>query len=317
MKRLFLTLPLVLVFVTSGCTIPGTSINIPFLPDIFGSSQIQYTDDIIIIRNLQVTPAATVNEKQPLTVYADIQNIGKPGMANTKTVSIIMYDYCSNLFQTPTAQCSGGAQAEAGIGCKIDLLPQETKTVRWQLTPNNINLATSCTLKLRAAYEHETETVTQMTFIDAQELAAKIRRGESWQRQGTSVIGEGPVKPYLSVEGQQPVSDDTQGSISLKVKNVGHGFVINSKVSDGNLNVPESQGLTVKCGDQTTTGGKIDIPPNYRILIGAESSPLLCTVTADKNEIALEQTFDLSAKIKYAYEFRAETKVTIQPVIEM
>lgn len=310
MKRLLLLMPVILVLLTSGCTIPGTGINIPFIPDLFGQQTIEYTDDIVIIRNLQVTPSTTINEDQTLNVYADVQSLEKAGR-QTISVDVEMYDYCTNLFQgiaedKTHAECPDTPAEKDKLKCTITLLPQETKTVKWVLKPdkNIIDLTSMCNLKIKAGYAYETKTITQITYINSQELAAKIRRGESWQIQGTSVIGEGPVKPYLKVEDNQPVSAESQASVSLTIKNVGFGYVTGSEVKDYSLDFGNF-GKEENCN----TDG------NYKKLIGKETSPLMCTLKAPEDtSIEIEKTFDLKATISYDYEFRKDVQVTIQPI---
>ncbi len=314
MKRLFLLLPLILVLVTSGCTIPGTDIQIPGIPDIFGSQVTESRDDIIIIKNLQVTPATTISSGQTLLVYADVQSL-ESTIGEKIKVDVEMYDYCTNLFESVTPNCPSGEE-KTEKGCNIELMPQEIKTIKWTLVPNkdNIKLATSCELKLKAEYDYSTDTVTQITYIDPTELAARIRRGESWRTAGTSSIGEGPVKPYLSVEDQQPVSSELEAQVKLVVKNVGNGYLA---IPEGETEPMLKKDSKIINPENINWKDDCEISDDYRKLIGRETPPLLCTLEAPGSSVGIETTYDIRAEISYRYAFRKSIKINIEPLHEI
>lgn len=306
MKGLLL-LPAVLaaVVLVSGCTIPGTGIEIPWFN---GQQTVEYTDDIIIIKGLEVTPGKDVRPGQALTLYADIQNLEDPrlGGERIEDVRIELYDYCTTLFDSVVL--SETCSRRDGKVCIIDMQPREINTIEWILTPKtDIRLQTPCTLKVKVTYPYETRVVTQITFIDENELNSRVRRGESWKITGSSVIGYGPVKPYLVVESQQPVSEEVGGYTSLTIKNVGYGYVQNSRISE-NVEI-KHENLEMELVKEGGGSCEFQMPIN---LINKQSSPLLCTVKS-RDDIGIEQTYDMEANIKYDYEFRKSIRVTVSP----
>jgi hypothetical protein len=295
---LLLPVALAAVVLASGCTIPGTDIEIP-IPFLGGGQEVvEYKDDIIIIKSLQVTPGTEVKPGQALTLYADIQNIQET-MAGGEKVSatVELYDYCLNMFSVE------GENPET-----IDMQPREISSVEWVLTPKaDIKLKTPCTLKVKVTYHYTTRVVTQITFVDENELNSRVRRGESWRISGSSVIGYGPVKPYLTVESQQPISENVNGFISLTIKNVGNGFVKNSKI--GNDVKIEEEKLKIELAKEGGGGCVFKAPID---LINKQSYPLMCTVKPP-GDISIEQTYDMKAEVEYDYEFRKDIRVTVNP----
>jgi hypothetical protein len=297
-----------LVLAVSGGTIPGTDIVIPWIS---GGSTIDYTNDIIIIKSLQAVPGTTVKAGQTLTLYADIQNVQDPEKAAdeiVKDVKAELYDHCTNLFD----------RVEPNEECRdlFVMSPQEIKQCYWTLTPReDVNLITPCELKVKVSYPHETRTVTSITFIDATELENRIRRGEPWQTGGSTTRGYGPVKVFLDVETQQPVPDSDSGegataSVSMKIRNVGQGYVKDSAIEQGEFIPPYfTGGLWWKDGCDFNYQQINDITGIK--MVRKESTPKFCNVIAP--DVDIEQTYDMNTAVKYSYEFRKSVHVQIEP----
>jgi hypothetical protein len=318
---------LLLVLAVSGCTIPGTDIEIPGIPDFFGGgTQIDYTDDIIVIRNLQVTPGTTVKAGQTLNLYADIQNVQDPEKTSGEDVpvEVELYDHCTSLF--------GDIKVNGNPGTSIELSmsPQEIDTVSWSLTArDDVNLITPCELKVKVTYKYDTGTVTSITFIDDNELQDRIRRGESWRVSGSTTRGSGPVKVYLDVETQQPVSDKTPASISMKIRNDGTGFVKDSQIlkwkNDDDAEsffVPPELSNDVVLEWLPDEGGKDGCDFAYSKdgsaevikVVRKESTPVFCRLgVKDESAVEVEQTYTLNSEVQYTYEFRKSIMVQAEP----
>jgi hypothetical protein len=324
MKRaLALSLLIPLVLAVSGCTIPGTNIEIPWI----NGQTVNYANDIIVIKSLQVTPSTNVKSGQTMTLYADIQNVQDPEKAageKINSVSVELYDHCTNLFKNDVA-----ASLNDECKDKFEMSPQEIKTCHWALIPRDVSLITPCQLKLKVNYEYTTRTVTSITFIDSEELEARIRRGEPWQVSGSTSRGYGPVKAYVEVETQQPVpygdTSKTPASVSVVIKNVGQGYIKGAELdsnlihtrwldADGQL-IVRSQNDGV-CEFPTDTDGKISI-------VRKQTTPLFCKVSPI-GDINVEQTYDMMVIVGdedadfyhnegYEYEFRKSINVQIEP----
>jgi hypothetical protein len=312
---------ILLVLAVSGCTIPGTDITIPWFN---GGGTIDYKDDIIVIKSMQVTPGTTVKAGQTMTLYADIQNTQDPEkVAGMKLpeVSIDLYDYCTNLFTNDPAMTLNDE-----CGGSFEMSPQEIKTCSWTLEPRDVNLITPCQLKIKVTYKYTTQTVTSITFIDADELDARIRRGEPWQISGSTTRGYGPVKAFVEVETQQPVSSETPASISIMIKNVGQGYIKDAAIAkglihtewlnaDGQLAV-KSQNDENECVFPINKDGEVSI-------VRKQTTPLFCKVSP-MGSINVEQTYDMVVIVGdkdadfqqnngYEYEFRKSINVQIEP----
>lgn len=294
-RLLAFALPLIIVALVSGCTIPG-------LEGILGQNTISYENDVIIIKELSVLPAQ-VKAGQPLTVYVDVQNVlpaatmvdGKP--VEIKDINVELYDYCSDLFTPAT-----------GIApIKISLSAQEIVPVTWKLTAkSDIKLETKCQFKVRASYVYSTDALSTVTFMSQAEFDRKMRQGQSTDRRGTLTLGSGPVKPYLEIEGRQPISTSDSAVVTLQIKNVGNGFITSS--GDGKI--------VVKVDSFDFAGLKpsneCDIKAGDIEMIKKESSPKVCSLTANDKQ-SIEKTYNLKMKILYSYEFRKDIWVTINP----
>ena len=309
MQKPLLLIPLACILLISGCTVPGLGIQIPFLPDLFGPPTVEYENDIVVIRNLQAIPAITVKSGQPLTLYADIENLDRPEKNPLTAVSVELFDYCVNLFTIEPRCPAGDGTITTTEGCNFtQFFPKEIKTVSWILTPKDIDLEQQCELKVRVRYPYTTNAVTQISFIDAAELSNRIRRGEPYHISGFEARSEGPVKPYLHVESQQPVSDDSVGQISLQAKNVGFGFVQGSQLAQDAVVAHDKVEL-----DLLPDGGDCRLNATQRKLINKETPPIFCRASYDVPPEIAETTFNLEASVTYAYEFRKSLVVKVVP----
>lgn len=297
MKWIALLLPVLIVSI-SGCTIPG-------LDWLFPGQGVTYEGsiDVIVISSLSPVPA-TVQGGQSTTLYADVQNLQKPGKEPIY-VDVELYDHCENLFKLGDDPKYTGER----------LSPQQVKTFKWRLTAEkDINLKTTCVMKVRVIYTYETNVVTQITFMDKDELESRIRRGETWIiPPAAPTVGEGPVKPYLIVEEQQPISVDPRtpdtARISMQIKNVGSGFISgDGKVNQNKVEIetlPQDLSWKVMCSypfDDEKEGVE---------LIKKESAKRFCEIRPSQVEI--QKTYTLKGRVEYTYEFRKETNVIVSP----
>lgn len=318
MSKYFLLTPLILIMFISGCTIPGTNIVIPFLPNLWGPTTVEYENDILIIKNLQISPSTVVKSQQPFLIYADIENLDRPEKGplppsgSDDKIYVRLFDYCTNLMDEVKVKCPDENE-KVGDECEIEkIYPKEVKTITWTLTPKDLDLEQSCELRLKVMYNYSTDAITHISFINDAELQNRIRRGESYQVAGSETRGEGPVKPYLRVESQQPISDASQGQISLQVRNVGAGFVPGNKISSEVVVVETDDKLDIKrIDDDGVAREECKLTGDRLNLVNKETSPVFCFAT--RPEINVLQTFPITTSIEYGYEFRDSIMVRILP----
>jgi hypothetical protein len=306
MKAVIAAMPLAFVLLVSGCTVPG----LDFLG--MGGQQISYENDVIVISALSVLPAE-VKPGQNVMVYADVQNVLKPGAvpagAKYVTAAVDLYDYCPNMFTLKS-----GPNGENSPASSIDIIilnPQEVKSLKWKLTASpDIKMQNKCEFKLRVNYKFKTDAISTVTFISQAEYDRKLRAGEPMARQGTNTVGIGPVKPDMKIDGPQPVEAGDKAPLIFKAVNRGSGFVTSKDKNDRAavtvdlFTLADALGADNEC--EIRNGEKIEI------FVEKQSSPRACPVGLNQTTIT-EQTYPIKMQISYDYEFRKTAWATITP----
>ncbi len=318
-------LPLLfLILLVSGCTIPGTDIDIPFLPDVFGSSAIG-TSDIIVIKQLSAYPEK-IREDQTIRLTAYIQNVGTAvgTKGDVDNVEVNLYDFCTGVFEIQETTCAG--VGGSGSTCKTGKMhPKETKEVSWLLKPKApLKIETPCTLKISAGYEFETTVLSTINFISADELKRQMESGSYKTKTSTQIASEGPVKPSIKVLEPQPIPVPQGGGktlITFEIADRGSGFVPQSE-NKYKLWVKE---LTYtydnkgKCIFPTDNQKDKEVPfgsnkQEQITLMREKSSIINCDL--EKPPVEKERSDNVKITINYDYEVRKEKKVTVTPLPE-
>jgi archaellum component FlaG (FlaF/FlaG flagellin family) len=333
MKKLT-PLALILVLLGSGCTVPILNIQIPGLPDIpgfGGPTVVQYEHDIIIIESLQAIPAE-IDAGQTTKLVAYIKNIGDKTI--DKTVTVNLYDYCQGLFKTPKVMCGG--QETSSTKCEIGkMLPSEIVRISWTLEQddnNPVKLRTVCPpdgMKVSVEYDYTTTGLSTISFISKAELERTLEERKQMSTNSYIVMGQGPIKPFLTVQDKQPVPvyKDARTMLQLVIKNMGSGQ-LNSKFTEANtefVGLPKGSSIEV-----VGIGGSSDLKPlssaqsdckiegkvqeNVR-LIGKESPPLQCRIDLSNldGRITKTGTRHLEVTVNYKYMFTKSVNVVVNP----
>ncbi len=232
-----LLLPIIMVLViVSGCTIPGTTIEIPFIPNFFGPNIQEETHDVIVIQSLQAIPSTEVRSGQTVTLRAFIKDQQNPEMGPKGNVKIVLYNTCE-LFDVDTRSsfCTMGKevimqkdQTSGAYYCTIEkMFPQSTAVAEWSLKARDVKVQTPCRVGIMAQYTYFTPTTYKVTFINKQELERLVTQGKSAGVGGLEgVAGEGPVKSYMEIPNQPIVYDINEGGsgiLSFWIENKGVG----------------------------------------------------------------------------------------------
>jgi hypothetical protein len=345
-KRPLLLLPIILVVIISGCTIP---ICIPFVNIGNCERVVEYEDDVIVIKSLDALPQ-TVSPGQQIRLVAYIQNLGKEpvpqdDLGSTLTgqkIIVNLYDYCEGLFSDVKITCEGKQKDLPCTGkeeckCEIDnLLPGQTKEIDWVLKAGDkdqVPLKTECDLKVSVTYPYKTTSLTMMTFIDYQEMQRQLSEGTFRKKESYIVSGYGPVKPRITVEDQQPIpvqqTEPGRTMVALRIKNSGKGYLCRPAgtiegdikttgvICDSKIPGGAKDNIKIEWGDLNfVSGGSCTLNPipDEVTLIQKESPPLLCEIELrDTTNLPKETTKHVTTKIEYMYEFRKELRVTIEP----
>lgn len=342
-KGLLFVAPLILVMVTSGCTVPYLNVQVPCILPGFGCTvATEQTSDVVVIKSMEALPVKT-NPDGQIKVVAYIQNVGdesipQPGVGIDNKVEVSLYDYCTGLFTLESTQC-GADNAGGGDGkCTISSLNRgEAVPVYWTLKARSkdiIPVVTTCDLKASVSYAYKTSATSAITFIDYDEYQRQLAAGTF--NPITSYISEGygPVKPYITVEGEQPIPsviiDKNSGerkitaNLAFQAVNKGTGILVNNNICYENIEV-ENQ----KMADQiktcisncAQTSGPCQInsyASNWETskiipFIKKETSKCKCQVSIDATNLERTQTEYVTSRLTYFYEFRKSLTVTVEP----
>lgn len=312
-----LLLPLGLVVFISGCTVPGTDID---LLGIFGPPVISLEDDVIILRSLEAIPS-TITYPQQVRVLALVENKGTekypiPGIDDTTKIEVNLFDFCDGLFEQPEIDnCGIEGDNDEGNTCFIgSLLPGEVRQVSWTLKPREQNLITTCDFKVAITYPYQTSGLTSIHLINPDEYDRQLTQGTYQQQQSTISQGDGPVKAHFEVKDVQPIplhdDGDAETTITLVIENEGNGFIKGTDRSEVTLldaNILGGSGIFQATDDcHFKVGDKIELIQNTR--------ELPCNIgLPDKAEVPRETSGQLTVDIAYTYEFTREVRVTVEP----
>jgi hypothetical protein len=328
MHKPLLILPIMLTLLVSGCTTPDV---LCFIPGLCGQV-VEETHDVIVIESLQALPN-NVPPEGTIRLVAIVSNVADVDAEITKldNIQVELYDYCEGLF----SKISDAKQT-------INLLRGEKQQVEWTLQAlprTQVPVKTECTLKVRAKYPYTTKSITTLHLIDYAEMQRRINEGTYKEIGSYTSVGYGPIKPYITVEGTQPipVEDNKINTVlSLQIKNRGKGFLSteNDTIDSTGPTIKDKQILldaqdkdSMKIKDKLE--GCIDnymkANSNELKLIKGESTKIMCTFSDDFEigKVPVESTKTIQASIGkvengkpvngYWYEFRKEIKVTVEP----
>jgi hypothetical protein len=185
----------------------------------------------------------------------------------------------------------------------------------------DINLRPKCPqdgVKVRVKYPYKTTALTTISFINYVEMQRRIEEGKFKSKESYIVLGEGPVKPYVTVEDKQPVpvgegEEGTQSKITVlgfQLKNTGSGFVKDSKILSESIAVESSDnGIKDALSKCINEKGK-----EFRF-IHKKTSKLLCSNIPIPNKNDIEFTEHVTVSVEYEYEFRKSVVLGVRPKI--
>ncbi len=339
LRKILLLLPIVVIVLSSGCT---QSCIIP-IPGLCGGHTTEYEHDVIVIKSLEALPNK-VSPGQQIKLRAYIENRGNK---NVEGIQVSLYDHCGNLFSV-SPRCPDNSNPDADAeSCTFDLLPHQIKSVEWTLvSSDSTKLKTECDLKIYARYAYVTDSITSVTFINYQEYQKQLDEGTFHPITSYITEGYGPIKPYITVEDTQPIPVEKSGAnsgskttvtIGVQLKNRGSGFLA---CENNNLpyKVTEKEITSAKLDSSGCVSGKTfymtatKIGNNYDIadeiktkclekiksqgftFIKKETPKIICSIDAPTDvNLPKQSTIHVTAQVAYAYEFRKDIKVTIEP----
>ncbi len=337
--RVLLLVSLLSVVAVSGCTVPS---QLCVIPGLCGGGKSEMANDVVVIKSVQALPAK-VSPGQQVKLQVYVENIGN---REVKDVEVSLYDHCW-MFSKIKVECPDGSKNRGeipdpddgkGVRCEnIKLLPHQTKSVSWTLTSDStIALKSQCELKMYAKYHYSTESRTSVTFLNYKEYQKMLDEGKFRPVKSYITEGYGPIKPYLTVEDEQPipVKREAGGTFTLgfQIKNKGGGFLSEENIKVDNVDV-SGNALGGKYNIAKKVDGGTSISSNKDdnvfmslkdclkekakdgfTLIGKESPKVICQIPLPDNiNLPKQSTVYVNTKVEYDYEFRKSVKVTVEP----
>ena len=253
--RMFLPICVLLLVVSSGCTVPILNIDLPGLPDIpgFGDTVVQQEHDVIVINSFDAYPDE-IDAGGTTKLIAYIQNIGDADVYN---VQVDLFDYCQGLF-TPRLLTCGPEEYQVLAGdnpdtpgyqgytkCNIKrILSKQIVPVIWSVCQNRaeaVKVKTVCPpdgMKMSVRYNYTTTSLTTIQFISLEEMQRQMIERTYDTTNSYISLGQGPIKPVVTVEDKQPIPvfsvnpgglntnqgvPDARTVLKLQLKNMGSG----------------------------------------------------------------------------------------------
>ncbi len=316
-RPLLLLLPIFFVLIVSGCTIPGTDIEIPFVSDLFGTPVEQDTTDVVVISSLRAIPD-TVVPGQTFRIVAYVQNKGSKTLENDNKVVVKLYDYCSGLFEllNNNKNKQGPSAAEYSIE---KLLPYETKEISWTLKANSgIKLKTTCPkdgMKVSVTYPYSSTSMSTITFINPAEYQRRIEQGTSKGVTSAISAGDGPVRAYFTVEDEQPIPTDSGTTVlALNIENKGSGYPVTRTTQGHDYQITLD---SFDIGEMEWKNNDCEIKNGLTTKLIQNKRKFVCEANISKysGDIGLESTINMKTEISYAYQFTKSARVTVEPKI--
>ncbi len=299
MNKLIFLLPLVLVVLISGCSIPG------FGPGVSGTS------DVLSIESLVAEPSP-VKSTQTLLLKAEIKNNGKDPKEG---VLVKLTNPCtggSPGWFKDAVRVDCGKGAIDGLECaNLNFVGGVSKTITWTLQAAETKTRLpDCEFAVSVLYSHKSESVVPLSFIPSTETAKSV------SIQGSEVIG--PLKAYAEVDEDQPIKGNSNPSaqqyvtVEVNIDNMGSGFPKDNKIPTIQLKFEPGPLISKsdECEAQTKT------TPNIEFEDG-KTNPLQCKLLipsdAEINSNPSLRTVALKTILSYEYEVRDTTKIRVEP----
>ena len=312
---------ILIVVMISGCTIPGTDVNLPDFGILGGQEVKEFKNDIIVISDIQAIPSRDVKSGQTMKLRVYLKNLEGVDAEAKKNVEVRLYNVC-DLFDTTIDYCPGTVSNDI---CIINnFYPQSTQTVSWELRAKHVNVETSCDIGIYVKYDHKSFTTTQIAYINKDEYERLILQGKKTSEKGKMVVGEGPIKAYLEVKDQPVlVSNENPGITVLYfwLENKGNGEL------DGNKIYPRGTGKNTFSitsdniiginNENIQTCIEKKLPENNRFIefIGKSTPKYMCKIKLSHPQavVETEKIFSIDSEINYAYKFSKKLEITVKP----
>ena len=322
MHKNFVLIPaMIFLVMLSGCA------DMPVLSGWLGGTEVeQYTHDIIIIREVKVTPVPIVQPGQTLTLSAVIKNMQKIGFDVKRDVTVTLYDTCG-IFTIEGGGLCGGDWTNSGQTCLFnELYPQTENEIMWRLRANDIKVEQSCNAGIEVKYSHYTESTSSVDFANQREVERMIREGEGTSSVGKMTLGEGPVKLYIQVPNQPILVEDVKkpnlanGVLEFWAENKGSGIVDGGKVNYFKINNSvEGRAAFKKTLDSEVSLTEIDSEEKdnaiSKLIINKKTPKNTWIIIPGSEDIGkIRDRIYLTGVVYYDYKFTKTIKLTVQPI---
>ncbi len=263
---------LVVVFLISGCTDGGD--NQPELK----------TNEIVILESVEAVP----NEVKPGRVFVLSGFVTNKAENKVNNVKVELSDYCSPVFDVTKTSC-GAAVSENYAPCPFSLNLEASSKFQWSFkAPPSERTAGrdfECNMLVKTNYSYVARGVVGVALANDAEIAAR-------ETPSQPVVGEGPLKIYLTVVSPQPVGRDAIFDLKIIVKDEGGGEV-ERPILKSRFRLTMPPDLTSKC----------EMPEVIEVSrTKKESEPIFCAINTP-NSLPPRVTKTIIAEADYDYKF--------------
>ncbi len=325
-KALFSLVFAGMIFI-SGCA------DLPFFSGLIGGTDVkQYEHDIIVIKDVKVTPSPNLRPGQYANLHVYVKNVLRVGN-EPKEASVMLYDTCS-IFDIinsgsicPSASGGGSGMINSGTTCELEMYPQSEQEIIWRLRAKNIPVEQKCSVGIQVVYDHETSTISSVEFASQEEIEKIVQQGKGKTTVGRMTVGEGPVKLYIKVPGQPLLVSKGEnrevGVMQFWVENKGSGIVENNEVKNyviENLALTGTHKIFFKeSPDKKITKNRIDAKLDglSRKIIGKKTPIYTWLIIPSDNLLAdkIFTTMQLKGSVEYTYKFTKNIQMTVTPIL--
>ncbi len=272
MKNYLAAALLVMAFLISGCT--GEEINPPEIK----------TNEVVILESVEAVP----NEVRPDRVFVLSGFAANKAENKINNVNVELSDYCSPVFDVTKTSC-GMTVYENYVPCPFSFNREASSRFQWSFkappAERTAGRDFECNILIKTNYTYVARGVVGVALANDAEIAAR-------ETPAQPVVGDGPLKIYLTVVSPQPIGRDDTFDLKIIIKNEGGGD-IERPVPKARFKLTMPPDLTSKC----------EIPEVIEVSrTKKESEPIFCAITTP-GSLPPRVTKTIIAEAGYDYKF--------------
>ena len=225
---------LTVIVIITGCTIPN------FVPGsdvikMVTTEKAESPQDAVVIQKAQLSPSSTGNTVFPNQDVTLLFNIVNKDDTKSTVTKVEMFNAPSFRDKNTNNLCNLGNTCKPNVcGDSCTLLPAEEKQISIDMkSPSERDIASTITktkIEFRATYNFVASLVYIIPVVNLEEVKARQRGNEKTEVQLSKMQSSGPVRIGVDLIGPPYILAEQPTIMTFKLKNVGSGNVVNSKI---------------------------------------------------------------------------------------